>query len=100
MEGPRSPTGKSRRASGRAGEKVARDREHSRPLARPLSRRIKGSKEEESKRRGRDGRGTSMLPERARSECARSTVTLEVSLTTPLLFWPLTQLVERGLSHD
>ena len=40
MEGPRSPTGKSRRASGRAGEKVARDREHSRPLARPLSRRI------------------------------------------------------------
>jgi hypothetical protein len=42
--------GTSQRASGWAGEKVARNRNHSRPLARqPLSRRLEGRKEEKGR---------------------------------------------------
>ncbi len=84
----------SRRASGWAGEKVARNRDHSRPLGPSVSCPPPGG----TKGEGGMLRMTSVLPERARSECARSMGEVEVTLTIPLLFWPLSKLGERGLS--
>ena len=64
----------------------ARNREHSRPLARqPLSRRLEGRKEEK-------GRGWSGWDD--------FLGTVEVAITTPLLFWPLNQMEERGVSYE
>jgi hypothetical protein len=74
-------SGTSRRASGWAGEKVARNRDHSRPLAIRLLPAVWGNK----------GRGRGCWDD--------FLGTVEVAITTPLLFWPLTQLGERGLSY-
>jgi hypothetical protein len=63
-----------------------RNRDHSRPLARqPLSRRLEGRKEEMG--RGRGGWDDFLR-------------TVEVAIATPLFFWPLTRLGERGSLID